>query len=261
MLTWMRVVFYLCSTSNHNRLERIYRDIKLSFIFVLHQTTTRRPVAHLPFRCLLSLFYIKPQPSFPRSFSAIVVFYLCSTSNHNCSLRWRSLGLLSFIFVLHQTTTILAISFSFFCCLLSLFYIKPQLTELDAKAYEVVFYLCSTSNHNPGGVLSPLSLLSFIFVLHQTTTLWSSKSTDKWLSFIFVLHQTTTQWPTLRLRQGCLLSLFYIKPQLFTKEMILIRVVFYLCSTSNHNFRLIQHFLLLVVFYLCSTSNHNLNMV
>ena len=58
----LRVVLYLSSTSNHNnRCERSHAKT-LCYIFLLHQTTTRQ-LPHCPtYRCVISFFYIKPQP-------------------------------------------------------------------------------------------------------------------------------------------------------------------------------------------------------
>ena len=164
----------------------------LSFISFLHQTTTtliRYPAVvdcllslfyikpQLPsfqcntlFNCLLSLFYIKPQRSRPRDRGQAIVFYLFSTSNHNCvavgkcrvpivfylfstsnhniSAIVKYFILLSFISFLHQTTTVLLLRLFLMDCLLSLFYIKPQRIGATSRARHIVFYLFSTSNHN-----------------------------------------------------------------------------------------------------------------
>ena len=143
-----------------------------------------------------------------------IVFYLFSTSNHNCL----------------------------------------RLTILDAR---IVFYLFSTSNHNKYDSLLLHSQLSFIFFLHQTTTKTLTSRRTRRLSFIFFLHQTTTpdvadlmnvglsfifflhQTTTVPLPvsrpTNCLLSFFYIKPQLSTSDASRRAIVFYLFSTSNHN--------------------------
>ena len=77
-------------------------------------------------------------------------------------------------------------------CLISLFYIKPQLIVDSAYFYFVVLYLCSTSNHNSVYEQRILTRLSYISVLHQTTTIRDFTSTGEQLSYISVLHQTTT---------------------------------------------------------------------
>ena len=77
------IVFYLFSTSNHNLLPDSTISLQLSFISFLHQTTTPLQQRCWKPHCLLSLFYIKPQPSL-----AVARFLP-----------------LSFISFLHQTTT------------------------------------------------------------------------------------------------------------------------------------------------------------
>ena len=142
---------------------------------------------------------------------------------------------LSFISFLHQTTTGIKLIIITPNCLLSLFYIKPQLPLNRSLFILIVFYLFSTSNHNLVRVKVREDKLSFISFLHQTTTLRSCSSfsmvlsfisflhqTTTWrtycimvrgLSFISFLHQTTTNHPCLKVPLNCLLSLFYIKPQ------------------------------------------------
>ena len=58
---------------------------------------------------------------------------------------------------------------------------------------------------------------------------------------------------------GCILSCFYIKPQPLVVVKLVIFVVSYLVSTSNHNYELEWHCRFYVVSYLVSTSNHNFN--
>ena len=112
------IVFYLFSTSNHNRNPKEEYHLILSFISFLHQTTTPRGYPHViqhcllslfyikPQRvpvspitrlnCLLSLFYIKPQPVDPLTLASSIVFYLFSTSNHNMNRFFDILELIVF---------------------------------------------------------------------------------------------------------------------------------------------------------------------
>ena len=121
------VVLYLFSTSNHNRSWDWLSRGWLSYISFLHQTTTRTSRIHRVNRCLISLFYIKPQhavlvcariicclislfyikPQLERHRhpSVIVVLYLFSTSNHNRRSIFQCQNMLSYISFLHQTTT------------------------------------------------------------------------------------------------------------------------------------------------------------
>ena len=56
---------------------------------------------------------------------------------------------------------------------------------------------------------------------------------------------------------SCVISLFYIKPQLPCSKGLLLSVALYLFSTSNHNSFRTGYMLLRVALYLFSTSNHN----
>ena len=230
------LLIYLCSTSNHNVAWWVRWGHRLSYISVLHQTTTfdntlqSRPllsyisVLHQTTTffysrkntrsCLISLFYIKPQLPVELYGLPYVVLYLCSTSNHN-------------------------------------------LGHAAGFSWHVVLYLCSTSNHNRYWSYKTAKELSYISVLHQTTTLGLPPNCGAMLSYISVLHQTTTfvgvaplvlrclislfYIKPQRLHDGigcvlgCLISLFYIKPQLVLSMTFTPFVVLYLCSTSNHN--------------------------
>ena len=57
------VVSYRNSTSNHNTELEDAKRPGLYLIEILHQTTTASAPSPWPLRCILSKFYIKPQPS------------------------------------------------------------------------------------------------------------------------------------------------------------------------------------------------------
>ena len=100
----------------------------------------------------------------------------------------------------------------------------------------VVSYRNSTSNHNvaTSGISAFLlylieilhqtttcrlldrwsPLLYLIEILHQTTTLPEASLPAVWLYLIEILHQTTTGLVSMKKDLGCILSKFYIKPQL-----------------------------------------------
>ena len=104
-----------------------YFCIVLSYISFLHQTTTRNNLRKNDLHCLISLFYIKPQPwTYLMTYKLIVLYlfstsnhnkpdtklvdayivlYLFSTSNHNLFGLFDTFFLLSYISFLHQTTT------------------------------------------------------------------------------------------------------------------------------------------------------------
>ena len=136
-------------TSNHNdRLWMLHPD-GLSFISILHQATT---------------------DSDPLDMSGKLSFIsiLHQTTTSECSGCTGQP--LSFISILHQTTTLPRGISLFRYCLLSLFYIKPQRTGEAVAACHIVFYLYYTSNHNRIQLVEKDKTLSFISILHQTTT-------------------------------------------------------------------------------------------
>ena len=120
------VVSYRNSTSNHNINSRKVGVRLLYLIEILHQTTTLRKHPRFRESCILSKFYIKPQPSSDYCFWWYVVSYRNSTSNHNFSKSIMSVIELYLIEILHQTTTGSLQSIRLMCCILSKFYIKPQ---------------------------------------------------------------------------------------------------------------------------------------
>ena len=60
-----RVVSYRNSTSNHNMQKLLIFEAMLYLIEILHQTTTIACITRFERRCILSKFYIKPQPLYP----------------------------------------------------------------------------------------------------------------------------------------------------------------------------------------------------
>ena len=208
----------------------------LYLIEILHQTTTSSRARALSLRCILSKFYIKPQrerlaKQIRRScilskfyikpqlsmgciFLRLVVSYRNSTSNHNYRGSKRVVIALYLIEILHQTTTIRILIIKLSCCILSKFYIKPQLRlerELAScscilsKFYIkpqltlwplclliVVSYRNSTSNHNWKSFIVCSLVLYLIEILHQTTTDRPHLHFCDLLYLIEILHQTTT---------------------------------------------------------------------
>ena len=160
--------------------------------------------------------------------------------------------------ILHQTTTPTRARAYLLCCILSKFYIKPQRNVQQARRLFVVSYRNSTSNHNNG----PSFLFRCIVVSYRNSTsnhnLGQLFGGMNALYLIEILHQTTT----LRFREAyqlcCILSKFYIKPQLRRGIFTAFRVVSYRNSTSNHNSSQSLGSVFTVVSYRNSTSNHNL---
>ena len=143
--------------------------------------------------CILLKFYIKPQPS-----------------------RHRGISVQS--------------------CILSKFHIKPQQNIKAIVMCYVVSYRNSTSNHNwlvvrrRPCVLYLIEILHqtttcdrhirvshelyLIEILHQTTTGVQHRRGANRLYLIEILHQTTTGYNIVEIIACCILSKFYIKPQL-----------------------------------------------
>ena len=122
--------------------------------------------------CIISSFYIKPQLSPPLTAITTELYY---------------------IFILHQTTTMLKLQAEAISCIISSFYIKPQQPYAILYSHGVVLYLHSTSNHNSIMTSSLLIQLYYIFILHQTTTDKGFLQHQSLLYYIFILHQTTTK--------------------------------------------------------------------
>ncbi len=184
-----------------------------------------------------------------------------------------------YIFILHQTTTTAHPYRPCHSCIIFLFCIKPQLVAVRMKTAPVVLYFYSTSNHNTPSHLDGFTRLCYISILHQTTTCWkirrrsgklcyisilhqTTTGPDRQpvraeLCYISILHQTTTVLPDAYLGLGCVIFLFYIKPQRYPMHKGSLSVVLYFYSTSNHNMVsaiVVRH---RVVLYFYSTSNHN----
>ena len=121
---------------------------ELYLIEILHQTTTKRSRTRDRSRCILSKFYIKPQPIGHKGVQVCVVSYRNSTSNHNFKPFTKYVLLLYLIEILHQTTTQARTTILVNRCILSKFYIKPQRAKTPSGGRTVVSYRNSTSNHN-----------------------------------------------------------------------------------------------------------------
>ena len=99
------VVSYRNSTSNHNAGTTTPNSALLYLIEILHQTTTIHAICRIKKSCILSKFYIKPQPAPSIRKDLRVVSYRNSTSNHNADIFKDCDGKLYLIEILHQTTT------------------------------------------------------------------------------------------------------------------------------------------------------------
>ena len=145
--------------------------IPLYLIEILHQTTTTRP-----------------------EWSAGTGLYLIEILHQTTTVAeaGEQDSSLYLIEILHQTTTIVCYIPSAFCCILSKFYIKPQLHRATSGGQDVVSYRNSTSNHNLVGSVLIFVVLYLIEILHQTTTRCRPGLHHLQLYLIEILHQTTT---------------------------------------------------------------------
>ena len=185
------------------------------------------------------------------------IFILHQTTTE-CRRLARML-LLYYIFILHQTTTSNLSRILLTCCIISSFYIKPQ-RHINLI---IMFMSCIISSF----YIKPQQLtdcmfgyaqLYYIFILHQTTTLRLIQPTWNALYYIFILHRTTTHVNPYTYISSCIISSFYIKPQL--QRFIICHTL--CCIISSFYIKPQQlpliHPLQWVVLYLHSTSNHNL---
>ena len=162
----------------------------LSKFYIKPQQRVRHNLGHSC--CILSKFYIKPQLFRCLVFRLSVVSYRNSTSNHNTS-TFRGVSIMLYLIeILHQTTTARNTATTPCRCILSKFYIKPQLAMRHNGFVAVVSYRNSTSNHNNVALQRVLKTLYLIEILHQTTTFHRAKRRSRRLYLIEILHQTTT---------------------------------------------------------------------
>ena len=144
----------------------------------------------------------------------LVVSYSCSTSNHNYKiLCYSGFGVVSY------------------SCSTS----NHNQKRPTPYAQNVVSYSCSTSNHN----WIYANAVRDCVVSYSCST--SNHNVSDWifricaLYLIRVLHQTTTPATFVPSVAGCILFVFYIKPQHGERLYVYSIVVSYSCSTSNHN--------------------------
>ncbi len=214
-----------------------FQYCRLYLIEILHQTTTHCKCIQFTLCCILSKFYIKPQHEplashIPRC-CILSKFYI--KPQLRCILGYTALGcILSKFYIKPQQLR--EAHWELFRCILSKFYIKPQhLSQMigpsSVVSYRnstsnhnrirlrfseriVVSYRNSTSNHNGFGIRHVRRpVVSYRNSTSNHNPNFSIEFFDK-LYLIEILHQTTTSRCTSTLRSCCILSKFYIKPQL-----------------------------------------------
>ena len=142
-------LYYIVSLhQTTTQLADRFGEKELYYIVSLHQTTTGLKSSQVNIRCIISFLYIKPQPSQTMAHTFVgciisflyikpqhrqgaraaraVVLYRFSTSNHNFSVKRKTLHLLYYIVSLHQTTTNSSAIRRNTSCIISFLYIKPQ---------------------------------------------------------------------------------------------------------------------------------------
>ena len=98
-------------------------------------------------------------------------------------------------------------------------------------------------------------ILSKFYIKPQQTTLENGLARSCILSKFYIKPQLEVF--TIFRGGCCILSKFYIKPQHYKKQHLVVFVVSYRNSTSNHNALVLRHAGHAVVSYRNSTSNHN----
>ena len=138
--------------------------------------------------------------------------------------------------ILHQTTTFMLITM-----------LVPELYLIEILHQTTTQPRCEDRHQE----------LYLIEILHQTTTRSRRRHWRHELYLIEILHQTTTSVDCSLFCYSCILSKFYIKPQLRLERELSCCVVSYRNSTSNHNNPRYLPNRKNVVSYRNSTSNHN----
>ena len=178
--------------------------------------------------------------------------------NNSCNYAAFQYCRLYLIEILHQTTThCKCIQFTL-CCILSKFYIKPQLTGRTLNGFDG----CILSKFYIKPQLGPQChyrqfgcILSKFYIKPQLRNSRLRLAHGCILSKFYIKPQQSIL-STLE-TVCCILSKFYIKPQLAMCASSLNAVVSYRNSTSNHNRLPFVRALPCVVSYRNSTSNHN----
>ena len=167
--------------------------------------------------------------------SALYIFCFLHQTTTEADTAFSNASCISFVFYIKPQLCAVTM-ISILCCISFVFYIKPQLTFQFFQYLTVVYLLFSTSNHN-FWIYRYFQLLLYIFCfLHQTTTVMCIFHILPQLYIFCFLHQTTTKSKSNALCRSCISFVFYIKPQHLYLVIGLLKVVYLLFSTSNHNY-------------------------
>ena len=208
--------------------------------------------------CILSKFYIKPQQTLKPLYSYWVVSYRNSTSNHNSSFKYDTATKLYLIEILHQTTTRPPLELLFMSCILSKFYIKPQLCPLKTFTIRVVSYRNSTSNHNANW--DGNAIPNVVSYRNSTSNHNGGSRYSDWLEVVSYRNSTSNHNRCQSARKRPRVVSYRNSTSNHNRRSTrkhTAGVVSYRNSTSNHNYRGCLYFSSAVVSYRNSTSNHN----
>ena len=245
----------------------------------LHQTTTRPLGTSKGLRCISFDSYIKPQPCLSSPRYWIVVYLLIPTSNHNWLVAGHHLAELYIFWFLHQTTTVIYLTYHYRCCISFDSYIKPQHTALTlfallgcisfdsyikpqpyagrGRSLEVVYLLIPTSNHNRLSAI--VHLLPVVYLLIPTSNHNCSGSAGIWYWVVYLLIPTSNHNCGLSPSAWCSLYIFWFLHQTTTLAKSGSRLT---CCISFDSYIKPQRCMLQllaesVVYLLIPTSNHN----
>ena len=168
-LSELYLIEILHQTTTSGLTRQIKRCCILSKFYIKPQPRNDQPA--FTQRCILSKFYIKPQHRERRGYADRVVSYRNSTSNHNRGFCHRA----DHEVVSYRNST--SNHNRGFC---------------HRADHEVVSYRNSTSNHNIVHTMGRNTALYLIEILHQTTTPRAERWSLVRLYLIEILHQTTT---------------------------------------------------------------------
>ena len=179
-----------------------YKSHLLCYISILHQTTTLLSMSTYTRRCVIFLFYIKPQRRVTITLRGTVVLYFYSTSNHNNVPR------------LHKVVVVVLY-----------FYSTSNHNQMMDRFYpnRVVLYFYSTSNHNSHEYTNKMHELCYISILHQTTTPRCSKHLNTCCVIFLFYIKPQLSILTIYASSCCVIFLFYIKPQLRAGYRLIMR--------------------------------------
>ena len=209
------VVYRPFPTSNHNINRIRMRFSRLYIVRFLHQTTTILYKSWM----ILQLYIVR-------------FLHQTTTRWH----RWWHRHTLYIVRFLHQTTTT-GIAVDAVAPLYIVRFLHQTTTPLILLIMGFLLYIVRFLHQTTTcrEVSSHTFELYIVRFLHQTTTIMSICHSSNRLYIVRFLHQTTTPTWLWWLKDCCISSVSYIKPQLSWCIDLFVRVVYRPFPTSNHN--------------------------